>query len=80
MTNIKNIIIIILVVIIVILGYMLLVTFPQKAEAECRTECTKVATEAMSAVQECMIQAQECQQALEYITEIPECAAALLVE
>lgn len=80
MANMKNIIVVILVLIILVLGYMLLVSFPQKAEAECRAECTKVASEAMSAVQECMIQAQECQQLLQDIMEIPECAAVLSVE
>ena len=88
----KNIIIVILVVVIIVLGYMLMVSFPEKAEAECTAKCTEtVQTQVTSAVQECMTGAQECQQALQQcmlgaeecqqtlqqLMEVPACAGAL---
>ena len=81
----KNIIIVVLAIVIVVLGYMLMVSFPERAEAECTAECTEtVQTEVASAVQkcmasveECMTTAQDCQQMLEEIMQVPACAEAL---
>jgi hypothetical protein len=74
----KNIIIVVLVIIIVVLAYMLMVSFPERAEAECTAKCTEtVQTQVTSAVQECMTIAQDCQQTLEQVIELPECASAL---
>ena len=74
----KNIIIVVLVIIIVVLAYMLMVSFPEKAEAECTTKCTEtVQAQVTSAVQECIVSAQECQQTLEQVIQIPDCASAL---
>jgi len=63
----KNIIIVVLVIIIVVMGYMLMVSFPNKAEAECRAN---IEAQVMSAVQ-------ECQQTLQQLMQIPACASAL---
>jgi Tfp pilus assembly protein PilO len=74
----KNIIIVVLVIIIVVLGYMLMVSFPKKAEAECTAKCTEtVQTQVASAVQECMAGAEDCQQMLQQLMQVPACAEAL---
>jgi len=78
MANAKNIIIVILVIVIIVLVYMLTVSFPEKAEAECTAKCTEtVEAQVTSAVQECMTGAQECQQTLEQLMQVPACAEAL---
>ena len=67
----KNVIIIILVVVIIVLGYMLMVSFPKKAEAQCTTECAKtVQTQVTSAVS-------QYQQVLQQLMQIPACASAI---
>jgi len=67
----KNIIIIILIIVVVILGYMLMVSFPNKAKAECESNLTAaVQTQVASAVQ-------QCQQALQQVMQVPACASAL---
>lgn len=63
----KNIIIVVLVIVIIVMGYMLLVSFPNKAEAECRKN---IETQVMNAVQ-------QCQQTVQQLMQIPECASAL---
>lgn len=78
MKNAKNVIIVILIIVVVILGYMLMVTFPKNAEAQCTTKCTDtVKTQVTSAVQQCMSGAQQCQQTLQRLMQIPACASAL---
>jgi len=74
MRNTKNIIIVVLVVIIFVMGYMLMVSFPKKAKAECTAKCTETVT---SAVQQCATGALQCQQTLQQIMQVPACAAAL---
>ena len=71
---IKNIIILVLVIIIVVFGYLLLVNFPKKAEAECKIT---VEQQVKSAVQQYMTETQQYQQALEQVIQIPACASAL---
>jgi len=81
----KNIIIVVLAVIIIILGYMLMVTFPERAEAECTIKCTEIVQaqvtsavqECMSGLEECILGVEECQQTLEQLIQVPECAAAI---
>jgi Tfp pilus assembly protein PilO len=81
----KNIIIIVLVIIIVVLGYMLMVSFPEKAETECTAKCTETVQaqvtsavqECMTNVQECLASAEECQQMLDQLIQVPACAEAL---
>ena len=88
----KNIIIIVLAIIIIILAYVLMVSFPEKAEAECTAKCTEtVQAQVTSAVQECMTGAQtcqqtlqqcvagaeECQQTLQHLMEVPACLEAV---
>ena len=63
----KNIIIVVLIIVIIIMGYMLVVSFPNKAEAECRAN---IETQVMSAVQ-------ECQQTVQQLMQIPACVSAL---
>jgi Tfp pilus assembly protein PilO len=70
----KNIIILVLVIIIVALGYLLLVNFPKKAEAECKTT---VEQQVASAVQQYMTETQQYRRALEQVILIPACASAL---
>ena len=85
MANAKNIIIVILVIVIIVLVYMLTVSFPEKAEAECTAKCTETVKaqvtsavqECMTGAQECMTGAQECQQTLEQLMQVPACAEAL---
>lgn len=78
MVNAKNIIIVILVIVIVVLAYMLMVSFPKKAEAECTAKCTEtVQAQVTSAVQQCMVGAQQCQQTLQQLMQVPACAAVL---
>ena len=74
MGNAKNVIIVILIIVVVILGYMLMVTFPKNAEAQC-TDVVKA--QVTSAVQQCMSGAQQCQQTLQQLIQIPACASAL---
>jgi len=74
----KNIIIIILVIAVIVLGYMLMVSFPEKAEAECTAKCTEIVqAQVTSAVQQCMAAAQECEQMLQQLMQVPACAEAL---
>lgn len=74
----KNIIIIILVIAVIVLGYMLMVSFPEKAEAECTAKCTEIVqAQVTSAVQQCMTVAQECEQMLQQLMQVPACAEAL---
>lgn len=74
----KNIIIVVLVIIVVVLAYMLMVSFPEKAEAECTAKCTEtVQTQVTSAVEQCMTGAQECQEMLQQVMQVPACAEAL---
>jgi hypothetical protein len=81
----KNIIIVVLIVIIVILAYMLMVSFPERAEAECTAKCTEVVQaqvtsavqECMTGAQECMTGAQECQERLQQLMEVPACLEAV---
>jgi len=74
----KNIIIVVLVIIIVVLGYVLMVSFPEKAETECTAKCTEIVeAQVTSAVQQCMTGAQECQQTLQGLMQVPACAGAL---
>ncbi len=91
MEVIKNVIIIVLLVVSIGLGYMLMVIFPQRAATECEAECTeKILTQVIpqataAAEAECakvveaqvLIAVQQCQQALQQIMQIPECASAL---
>ncbi len=70
---IKNIIILVLVIIIVVFGYLLLVNFPKKAEAECKIT---VEQQVKSAVQPYMTETRQYQQALEQVMQIPACASA----
>ena len=67
MGNTKNIIIVVLVVIIFVMGYMLMVSFPEKAKAQCEEAVTAQVTSAV----------QQCQQALQQLMQIPACASAL---
>lgn len=75
---IKNIIILVLVITIVVFGYLLLVNFPKKAEAECKIT---VEQQVKSAVQPYMAETQQYrqafEQALEQVMLIPACASAL---
>ncbi len=74
----KNIIIVVLVIIIVVLGYMLMVSFPEKAEAECTAKCTEtVQAQVTSAVQQCMTGAEECQQKIQQLMQVPACLEAV---
>jgi len=70
----KNIVIVVLVIIIVAMGYILMVSFPAKAKTECEAAVT---TQVTNAVQQCMTGAQQCQQTLQQIMQIPACASAL---
>ena len=55
-----------------------MVSFPKKAEAECTAKCTDIVkTQVTSAVQECMSGAQQCQQTLQQLMQVPACASAL---
>ena len=67
MKDIKNIVIAVLVVAVGVLAYMLLVTFPAKAEAKCTVAAT-------AKVQEVV---QQYEKVLEQLSQIPACAAAL---
>lgn len=80
----KNIIIVVLIIVIIIMGYMLTVSFPNKAEAECKANIdTQVIPQITAAAQaECVktIQAQVAsavQQCQQTFMQIPACAAAL---
>lgn len=76
--NKKNIIIIILIIIIIVLAYMLFISFPDKAEAECKAQITSVVEEqVMSAVQECQQGIQQCQAILQQLQQVPECAVLM---
>ena len=71
MGNIINIIIVVQIIIIVVMGYMLMVSFPEKAKAECEANIkTVVEAEVTNAVQ-------QCQQTLQQLMQIPACASAL---
>lgn len=74
MGNAKNLIIVILIIAVVVLGYMLMVSFPKKARAEC-TDTVKA--QVTSAVQQCMSGAQQCQQTLQQLIQVPACASAI---
>jgi len=71
MKNKKNIIIVVLVIAIFVMGYMLMVSFPKKAKAECEAG-VKVIVEAQvkNAVQ-------QYEQTLQQFMQIPACVAAL---
>ncbi len=79
MEKVKNIIIVVLVLVIVILGYMLMVSFPKKAEAECKANIdTQVIPQLTAAAQaQCAQAIQQCQQTLQQLMLIPACASAL---
>jgi len=70
----KNIVILILVIVIAVLAYMLMVSFPKKAEAQCK-DAVKI--QVTNAVQQCMTGAQQCQQTLQQLMQVPACAAVL---
>jgi uncharacterized protein (UPF0333 family) len=71
MGNTKNIIIVVLVIIIFVMGYMLMVSFPKKAKAECEANIGAVVqAQVTNAVQ-------QCQQTLQQLMQIPACASAL---
>ena len=68
---IKNIIIAILIIAVIVMGYMLMVSFPKKAKAECEANIGAVVeVQVTNAVQ-------QCQQALQQLMQVPACAAAL---
>ena len=68
---IKNIIIAILIIAVIVMGYMLMVSFPKKAKAECEANIGAVVeAQVTNAVQ-------QCQQALQQLMQVPACAAAL---
>lgn len=86
MGNSKNIIIVVLVIVLIVLAgwiyYTLTVSVPEKAEAECKA---KINTEVIPQVQiaaqaECAKMIQGCQETLEQLMLIPECASVLLPE
>jgi len=83
MGNSKNIIIVILVVILIALAgwtyYTLTVSAPQKAEAECKANIdTQVIPQIKAAAQaECAAMIQECQEILQQLMLVPDCASAL---
>jgi hypothetical protein len=74
MKNPKNIIIAILVIIVFVLGYMLMVSFPNKAKAECEAVVIEQVT---NATQQCVVGAQQCQQVIQQLMQVPACASAL---
>ena len=67
MGNAKNIIIVILVIIIAVLAYMLFVSFPEKAEAECEEMVLEQVSAAVA----------QCQATLQQLMQIPACASAI---
>lgn len=67
MKDIKNIIIVVLIAAVGVLSYMLLVTFPEKAEAECTAVATAQAQEV----------AQQYEQVLTQLSQVPACAAVM---
>lgn len=79
----KNIIILVLVVAVIALAAWAFYFLPQKAEKECTIGCqNKIETEvipqlSVAAEQECMTQISTCQQAVNQLMQVPECAAAL---
>jgi len=79
MDKVKNIIILVLVLVIAALGYMLMVSFPERAEAECKANIdTQVIPQVTAAAQaQCAQGIQQCQQTLQQLMLIPACASAL---
>jgi len=83
MGNPKNIIIVILVVILIALAgwtyYTLTVSAPQKAEAECKANIdTQVIPQIQAAAQvKCAAMIQGCQETLQQLMLVPDCASAL---
>ena len=71
MKNTKNIIIVVLILAIFVMGYMLMVSFPKKAKAECEAG-VGVVVEAQ--VKSAVLQ---YEQTLQQLMQIPACAAAL---
>jgi hypothetical protein len=78
MKNIKNIIIVILVIAVFAMGYMLMVSFPKKAKAECELNIgSVVTTQVTNAVAQYQEGIQQCQQTLQQLMQVPACASAL---
>ena len=85
MGNSKNIIIVLATALVVLAGwtyYTLTVTVPVKAEAECKANIENVVIPQVTAAaeKECMNVIGQYEQKLGQLQQIPECAAALMVE
>jgi len=81
MKDTKSIVIVILVIVILFLGYMLLVVFPEKAEAECQAGCALIVeAQVMNAVEECMAEVTQCYEALEQMMQAQEVVEEVVEE